>query len=96
MSFVQWLGNRHSMPLPDTTIDRSKWAKSPIADWNSEASSTLKQVTAKRHHRQHFRFNSTFFLSKLITLAGENQDSPPQSADLAGQGKFVLVCFFHS
>jgi len=29
-------------PLPDTTIDRSKWAKSPIADWNSEASSNFE------------------------------------------------------
>jgi rhamnogalacturonyl hydrolase YesR len=33
----------------------------------------LKQVTANRHHRQHFRFNSTFFLGKLETPSGEYQ-----------------------
>ncbi len=33
----------------------------------------LKQVTANRHHRQHFRFNSTFFLGKLETPSGDNQ-----------------------
>ncbi|MBA4183429.1 MAG: hypothetical protein H0X49_05380 [Acidobacteria bacterium] len=33
----------------------------------------MKQVTANRHHRQHFRLNSTFFLDKLETPAGDNQ-----------------------
>jgi rhamnogalacturonyl hydrolase YesR len=34
---------------------------------------TLNKVTAKRHHRQHFSFNSIFFLSKLETPSGEYQ-----------------------
>jgi hypothetical protein len=34
---------------------------------------TLNKVTAKRHHRQHFRFNSTSFESKRETPAGEYQ-----------------------
>jgi len=34
---------------------------------------TLNKVTANRHHRQHFSFNSTFFLGKLATPSGEYQ-----------------------
>ncbi len=52
---------------------------------------TLKQVTANRHHRQHFRFNSTFFLGKLETPAGDNQLLARRSQQIWRDGKTLCL-----
>ena len=84
------------MPLPDTTIDQLFKLKSPIADWNSNASSNKNKVTANRHHRRQFQLIQRFFLDKLERHPAKTNNSPPQSAVLAGWVNFVLDCFFHS
>jgi hypothetical protein len=85
------------MPLPDTTIDQLFQVEvSNSCTVTVKLVQTLKQVTANKHHRQHFRFNSTFFLGKLETPSSEYQHSPPQKAKSAGGSNSVLDCFFHS
>jgi hypothetical protein len=96
-SFVQWIGDRHSMPLPDTTIDRSLTSEvSNSCTVTVKLVQILKEVTAKEHHRQLFGFNSTLFLAKPETPSGEYQHSPPQKAKSASRSDSVLDCFFHS
>jgi len=51
----------------------------------------LKQVTANRHHRQHFRFNSTFFLNKLETPSGEYQHLARRSQQIWRDGQTLCL-----
>jgi len=69
-SSVQWLGCRHQIAKPDTTIDRRSSAKSPIAEWNSDASSNLNKVT-ENEASSAVTVASKFFVGKLETPSGD-------------------------